>query len=124
MQIKRYHDPITVENIEQLRAHLRYRDADGFACFWMWHDNGTEFAVMLNGEHAYVHFFAGDGSAGFQAIGPESDDLDDMIDFLADNHEPTLMPRSLTVSADQASKAFEEFFTTGRRPGFLSWAEL
>jgi hypothetical protein len=124
MQINRFHDPIAAENVEQLRQHLRFRNADGFACFWMWHDKGTAFAVMLNGDRAYVHFFPAGGSAGCQAVSPQSKEPDDYIDFLADNHEPTPMPRSLTVSAEQASQALEEFFVTGQRPSSLNWAEL
>ena len=121
MKLATFQQPVEVASIEQLRKELQFRHDCSFGSFWLWHPTGTELALMVNGSDAYIHFLPGGDHPGYQAA---VRDRSDEILFLADNYEPTPMPRFTTIPLATALIAVEEFFRSGQRPSSISWDSL
>ncbi len=87
MRLAKFRHVVEVENLQQLHEHLRFRDDNGYACFWLWHDNESQLAVMVHGNEASVHFFPYDNHPGFIPVIAGGVESDEMIEFRADNSE-------------------------------------
>ena len=82
-------DAFTVENAIEYVSSFH---SGVFGCLWLRHPRGTQLAVMVNGSHAYPHFFPADDHPGWHVAPCNGADWETEIDFRADNGEPTPMP--------------------------------
>ena len=124
VEICRFGTPIVPCTVAALREQLQFRDENGYASYWFWYSNGSEMGVMFNHEQAYVYFFSNGKESSFAlpAVAPENPD--ELVEFLADNHEPTPMPRWMVVDAVTAEEAIIIFFESGERLSTVAWGEL
>jgi hypothetical protein len=95
-----------------------------FGCLWLYHENGTQLAIMVNGRQAYPHFFPAGDHPGWQIAVPEDANWDTDIDFRADNQEPTPMPSALVVSVERAIKVLEYYWGHGQPTKEERWTSL
>ena len=125
MQIFRSGLPVKAHNVDELRAQIQFRDSSGFASFWLWHDNGAEMAVMLNGQQAHIHFFPNDGSEGAYSLAtvpPEHPE--ETVEFVANTGEPNPVRRRMVIDMPSAEEAIIFFFKTGERSDKLTWEDM
>ena len=102
MRLAVFRDMVDVENLQQLHEHLRFRRDDGYACFWLWHNNESQLAVMVHGNNASVHYFPHDNHPGFMPV-IACNDSDEVIEFRADNGEQTYVPRGSVTSCSSST---------------------
>lgn len=102
---------------------LTKRPHDRYQTLWLYHDNGTELAVMLNADIANIHYFPTIGHPGFVSIGTGSPDAP-AVDFLADNGEPTQVPAEHVVSSADAEAVIRDYWSSGERSAIITWSEL
>jgi hypothetical protein len=124
MKIRTFRDNGSAETLAELRILLKARYQIHYGSFWLYHPDGPEMGLMVNDEEAYVHYFPGDGSAGYRPIGTTPDDWEDTVEFLADNYEVTPIPRAMVVPLQKAMAVIEEFFAASALPKTLQWERL
>ena len=148
MKLAKFRDIVKANSMAELHEHLQCRHHGVFGSFWLWHEDGTELAVMINRDDAYLLFVSSDGVSQQSTLdlmtspqvprtyvggtGPSlyssytkaADSPDEEIEFLADNYEPTPMCRLYTVPLSQATLAIEHFFASGQRSENIEWLLL
>ena len=124
MKLAKFQEEIEVNTLTELQMQLRSRRDVDFGSFWLWHESGTELAMMVNGNNAHLFFVSDDRRLMFQSCSPDSNAPDEQARFLADNGEPTPMARYWTVPLFRAITVIEEFFRSGRRSESIDWDEL
>ena len=124
VEIYRFGTPVMPCTVAWLREQLQFRDENGYASYWLWHGNGNQMGVMFNYQQAYVYFFSNkkENSFALPTVAPENPD--ELVAFLADNHEPTPMPKWTVVDAAIAEEAIIIFFESGERLSTVAWGEL
>ena len=118
-----FQEPYEAQNLDELHQRLSFRNDDDAACFWLYHDSGSELGVMFKGDDAYVHYFPGGGHPGFHPIGAIRERGTD-VPFVADNHELTPVDRTMVVPCRIALSAIDQFFSSGAKPTAIEWESL
>ncbi len=76
-------------------------------------------AILINREHACVHYFLdGDGNM-WQSVGYGKED----VAFVC-NGEKSVMPANSVISLDKALECAKQFFQTLERPSCIEWRDL
>ena len=91
---------------------------------WLYHANGSQLAIMINGQQTYPHFFPAGDHPGWQVAADDDADWDTEIDFLADNQEPTPTPLALVVPVDRTVEILTHYWHNGSRSETEAWANL
>ena len=123
MRIASLKGQAVASSTSELRSQLVERDIEGKAAYWLWHESGTQLAIMVNRDDACLHFFPFEGHPGFHSLGQEPE-WSEMVSFLAENGEPTEVPRPMVIPVQLALSAVEEYFSTGAAPATVAWQEL
>lgn len=112
----------------ELLARLRTVRRGHYGAFVLYHEHPYPMlSVQLNGDVAYLHFFASKDHPGYQPCQMTPDGCDGDVRFLqtsgteADSFD---MPSDALVRADVAYVAAAEFFRSAELPPSVSWLEL
>ena len=76
-------------------------------------------SILVNGDHACIHYFESEDGAMFQSLGNGKEG----IVFLAAGEE-WKAPADTIVTLETAIKCMKEFFETMKRPKCIKWQEL
>lgn len=85
--------------------------------------NGEEdypcLAILMNGNHACLHYFPDDGGNMWQSVGNDNE----AVVFFS-NGEKICMPADSVISLDKAMECARQFFETLNKPDCIEWREL
>jgi len=104
--------------------YLSSISGDEYGCIWLRHENGTQLAIMINGQRAYPHFFPSGDHPGWQIAAKEGADWDTLVKFRADNGEPTPMPLALVLPIERTVEILRHFWEHGKRTPGEHWTSL
>ena len=110
--------------LQEAEDYVASFTTESYGCIWLHHANGSQLAIMINGDQAYPHFFPAGDHPGWQVAPDDDGDWDTMIDLLADNGEPTPMPHALIVPIDRALAILAHYWQHGSRIDSETWTSL
>jgi len=111
-------------SLKEATDYLTSFGDDGFGCLWLYHPNGTQLGIMINGQRSYPHFFPAADRPGWQIAATNDADWNTMIEFLADNREPTPMPLALVVPVERCVDIVTYYWENGGRNDKENWTSL
>jgi hypothetical protein len=119
-------EPHEVTTLEELRTFLVLRREGKYGAFSLSErrDSWPVLLLYINGELACMFFFRHEGDPGFHSLGEDSDNFEEMQEFVIENYQMDQYCRAMVVSRSEAVAAFEEFFQTRRQPAAVRWFDL
>ena len=110
--------------LEEAESYVASFTPGSFGCILLHHPNGTQLAVMINGNQTYPHYFPAADHPGWQPAAENDADWDTEVEFLADNGEPTPMPLALVVPVERTLAILRYFWQHGGRADEVTWTSL
>jgi hypothetical protein len=130
MEITDFHTQLQVHNIKELQSALcvRYRaNQNSVNMFWLAHEEEyPQLGIQVNGHLAALHFFPGDGSAGYRSLGPAIglDPNGVTLFWISEIDAPDEHPNCFVVETEIAEAAAKEFLQSRVLPTNLRWLNL
>lgn len=78
-------------------------------------------AALINGDLGWLMYFRYDGDGGFSSRNPACAESVDRIEFLLNNGQLDVYPRSWCYPIETIERALKHFEMTGKPPAFIEW---
>jgi hypothetical protein len=129
MEVSGYNRTWPLENLEDLKAVLAWRDAKGGALLWFAdpHPNYPQLAIRISGECADIHYFPEKGHPGFRCLGGEGLPEGGMTTLVFEGGDPGRgeeTPNEFVVSLPIVWLVAKEFFASKVMSSSVSWYDL
>lgn len=124
MEVFLFREAMPSFSLQHATEYLTSFTAGSYGCISLYHQNGTQLSVMVNGRQTYPHYFPSDDHPGWQVVGEDDSDWDTEVDFLAENREPTPTPIPLVIPVERTLEILTHFWNYGRRTAAERWTSL
>jgi hypothetical protein len=118
-----------VNDVEDLKVALTWRDSRGGAWFWLSPENAEHplLCIRITGDLADVIFFPEEGHPGFRCLGGEGMLEGEYTTLVYEGCDPRAgeeTPNEFIVPLSTAYSVASEFLRSERRSEAVSWLEL
>lgn len=107
--------------IDEMKGYILQCAENVFDEIWISKDknNCPILVVLINDNHACLHFFIDDKGTVFQSIGYGYEDMSFKL-----NNDEIIMPANSIILLDDAIKCAEQFFIDYDKPNCIKWRSL
>jgi hypothetical protein len=124
MKLQIFDKEFKVNDIEELRKHLKFRYKEKYGTFWLEADNGESLAIFINGMNACMFYIKEIDDSGLSSLNQiRADNFEETMEFIIDNYQMDEYPLAMVIPITKALEEFEGFFKTGKLPRIITWNE-